>query len=137
MYFTMDEITRELRQGSNFQNEVAGAYTTIVFTQYQPGTASRYKYKYVLNNNNAIEKFEIDTKDTLSIADDTSTSLGLMTNSNIKITGLKFEIIGSGKYIDGDRQQPSIKMIVRGETKEKPFANFQLENYVTQRGAGE
>ena len=123
MYFSTEEIARELRQGSGYSN-TAGA---MQFTPYQPNASSFYKVKYFLNASGAIEKSNNSANSSIFVSE------GNLTNDNITITDLKFEIIGGGNFASDDRQQPSVKIFIKGETKEKPFVKFQLEDFITQR----
>ncbi len=123
MYFSTEEIARELRQGSGYSN-TAGA---MQFTPYQPNASSFYKVKYFLNASGAIEKSNNSANSSIFVSE------GNLTNDNITITDLKFEIIGGGNFTSDDRQQPSVKIFIKGETKEKPFVKFQLEDFITQR----
>ena len=123
MYFSTEEIARELRQGSGYSN-TAGA---MQFTPYQPNASSFYRVKYFLNASGAIEKSNNSANSSIFVSE------GNLTNDNITITDLKFEIIGGGNFTSDDRQQPSVKIFIKGETKEKPFVKFQLEDFITQR----
>ena len=124
MYFSTEEIARKLRQGSGYSNPASGV---MQFTPYQPYASSFYKVRYFLNASGAIEKSNDSASPTIFVSE------GNLTNDNITITDLKFEIIGGGNFASDDRQQPSVKIFIKGETKEKPFVKFQLEDFITQR----
>lgn len=148
MYYSMDEMARELRQGNTFENGLGSSSainsSSIKFRPYQEAGASNfYTEEYYLDTNtNTISKR--NNKTNLNSPDPQAVSAfvseGAMTNENIKITNLKFEIVGGGKIFADtsageikDYQQPGVKIIISGETKEAPIIKFQLENFVTQR----
>ncbi len=122
MYFTMEEIARELRQGNSYSLISDG----ILFKPYQPFAVTFYSRKYILNSAGAVEKQE-DAPPAGFV------SKGDMTSKSIKITNLKFEIVGGGDVASGDKQQPGVKIILKGETVTAPIIKFQLENFVSQR----
>lgn len=122
MYFTIEELSRELKQGSNYQQT---STSEIILTPYQTGSVSFYRHRYILVG--GVIKMQRDN------GSGTFVDISQLTSDSIRVNTLKFEIIGGGSYASGDRQQPSVKILISGTTKESPISNFNLESIITQR----
>lgn len=125
MYFTMDEIGRELRQGRNYRSE--DAKQGISFIPYDSNIVSTLRVKYSLKNG-VVYKYKESAPDTANFISEEP-----ITNDKIKITYLTFDLLGNDGVDTGNRQQPSVKIKVRGQNQEKPYVEFDLENFITQR----
>lgn len=128
MYFTMDEIGRELRQGNSYSQATD---TEIIFTPYNDfSNSTRVKYFFDISSY-SIKK--------CNFSSGSCSNIETMTNNKIKILSLTFTSIGWSDFNAGagDRQQPSIKIKVKGENSEPPKTSFELENFITQRDTAE
>ncbi|MDQ5957250.1 MAG: hypothetical protein QG614_225 [Patescibacteria group bacterium] len=129
MYFTMDEITRSLKEGRQFQYESPDK-TSISFIPYNEAISSNLRIKYLLQNDTVYKSQEISTGN--------YSNNQALTNDKIKINKLQFELLGNDKIFDtndniNNLQQPSVKIMMAGENKEKPSVKFNIENFATQR----
>lgn len=125
MYFTMDEIGRELRQGRNYQSDSSRQW--VSFIPYDSNIASTLRVRYSLEGGVIYKSKESSPNSNIYISKEA------ITNDKIKITYLTFDLIGTDPVDTPNMQQPSVKMKVKGQNQEKPYVEFDLENFITQR----
>jgi type II secretory pathway component PulJ len=140
IYFTNDIITNEIRQGSNFENKdyytnpaspidcnsTVGDDSCIVFDYLNVGVNNSSERRgYYLNSDNRLVRYNVSGS---TVSQDTITS------ENLNIETLKFILQGTSTYsFNGDTQQPSIKIIIKGNTTNDPQTPFYTEGIITQR----
>lgn len=139
IYFTIDNITNEVKQGSNFEsknynpstptdcNNIAGDNSCVAFDylNIESSNNSERRGYYLDASNGAIKKYT-GTGSPTSI-----------TSEDINIETLKFILEGNDTYSGasgtGDSRQPSIKVIIKGQTKKEPKIPFFIETFISQR----
>lgn len=138
MYFTMDNITSEIKQGSNFENKTYLAPLTAASDcNVTAGSNSCIAFDY-LNieglNNSERRGYYLD-----SISGSVKKYVGsglaeTITSEDLNVKILKFVIEGTNTYsASGDSAQPSVKVIIKGITKKKPEIPFYIETLISQR----
>lgn len=145
IYFTIDNITNEVKQGSNFEsknynNSSFPLGQTCDSVNVSAGVDSCIAFDY-LNieslNNSERRGYYLDTTSG-AIKKYTGTgSPSSLTSEDLKIETLKFIVEGndtySGAFGTGDSRQPSIKVIIKGQTKKEPKIPFFIETFISQR----
>ena len=145
IYFTIDNITNEVKQSSNFEsknynnssfplgqtcdsvNASAGVDSCIAFDYLNIESLNNSERRgyYLDTSSGAIKKYS-GTGSPISI-----------TSEDINIETLKFILEGndtySGAFGTGDSRQPSIKVIIKGQTKKEPKIPFFIETFISQR----
>jgi type II secretory pathway pseudopilin PulG len=140
MYLVVDDVTRELKQGANYENknitktpDTAQSCTAdkdcVNFSYLDPENTSvdsEHGYYYDATNFSVYKYTKVGSADT---------EYQKITKDDVKITKVKFEIVGGASYGDvaPDTQQPMVKFIIKGETKVKPIIPFYIESVISQR----
>jgi prepilin-type N-terminal cleavage/methylation domain-containing protein len=124
LYLVMDQIGRDLREGHGYV--VNG--NSIEFEPYDSTFALNKKFRYYLDNGR-IKK----DKSSLSGAVYNVYESEYVTIEGLQISDFILQTYGTDDFASGDRRHPSVKIILKGRTIEKPQIDFKLENYITQR----
>ncbi len=132
LYFTMDNITSEIKQGSNFENK---NYNPPTPTDCVDKTCVAFDYLNIESTNSSESKgYYLDDVNG-SIKKYTGTQpVEIITSEDLKIETLKFIIEGNESYsVNGESRQPSVKVIIKGITKKEPKIPFAIETFISQR----
>lgn len=143
IYFTIDNITSEIKQGSNFENK---NYNSLSFPLGQTcdsvnpsaGVDNCIAFDYLnIESSNSSERrgyfLDMTSKSIKKYVGSGSSPL-TVTSDDINIDTLRFVLEGSNTYAGtGDSRQPSVKVIIKGETKKSPKIPFFIETFISER----
>ncbi len=138
VYLSMDIISSDLKQGTNFENLY---YSTLEGTgdvcSTAPGanlTNSCLSFDYLnVGNSNSSSRvgYYLENGNIKKYSDPTLPQS--ITSDDIEITKLKFVLIGTDNFSTGNIQQPMMKIIVKGKSKNLPSTSFSIESLISQR----
>lgn len=137
MYFTVDNITSEIKQGSNFENSnyVLTGIADNCNVTVNNNSCIAFDYLNIEGSNNSERRgYYLD-----SINGSIKKYVGLqpaetITSEDLNVQILKFVIEGNNTYSGSvDSAQPSVKVIIKGLTKKKPEIPFYIETFISQR----
>ncbi len=137
MFLVVDDISRETKYGTYFENynhslavpaDCTAAESCVSYEYINSETLATEIHGYYLSADNAIYKY-VETAPNVYEKEK-------ITTDDIDINSLKFKIAGNGSFNDAanpDTRHPSIKLLLRGQTKNDPIITFYIESYLTQR----
>lgn len=136
MFLAVDDISRETKYGTYFENfnhsalpnPAACTNDCVSYEYLNSETLNTEIHGYYLGPDKAIYKY---IKTSSGIYDKEK-----ITTDDIEITNLKFILGGNNSFNDilnPDTKHPSVKLILRGTTKNDPIIPFYIESYLTQR----
>ncbi len=142
MYLVVDDITRELKDGANYEGVNTSDITSIDCASPSAGSDAFncISFDFMENRTLSVHGYYFDTqKETVykykkSLITGGPVEKQRIVKDDIRITKLIFKIVGTKTYYgDGDTQQPIVKIIIKGETKSVPAIPFYIESIVSQR----
>jgi type II secretory pathway pseudopilin PulG len=142
MYLVVDDITRELKDGASYEgvNISESRSQTCALTSLGSDAFNCVSFDYMENKQLSMHGYYFDEdrgtiyKYKKSLITGGVVEKQRIVKDDIKVTKLIFKIVGTKTYYGGDdTQQPIVKIIIKGETRNLPTIPFYIESIVSQR----